>query len=49
LTDEEFAETYLTMKLTEEDENVERVTLRSENPANAIDWTDKGAVTKIKD
>ncbi|CAD8076916.1 unnamed protein product [Paramecium sonneborni] len=49
LTREEFAETYLTLKVTEEDLNMERVPAKNIKAADKIDWTKEGAVTDIKD
>ncbi|CAD8137544.1 unnamed protein product [Paramecium pentaurelia] len=49
LTQEEFAQIYLTAKVTEEDLNVERVSARSNNLKASIDWSTQGAVTPVKD
>ncbi|CAK60392.1 unnamed protein product (macronuclear) [Paramecium tetraurelia] len=49
LTKEEFAETYLTLKITQEDLNLERIPAKNISAAEKIDWSQKGAVTDVKD
>ncbi|CAD8126696.1 unnamed protein product [Paramecium sonneborni] len=49
-TNEEFAQNYLTLKITEENVKIQRV-LPPKNIkiSDNIDWTSKGAVSKVKD